>query len=215
MVWHSSIVFVKLHSNQHCNTIYYASASLSYSFKYTKLTPQTFVGTLVGTSALLSVMLGGIVCAATYGVFSVHFNTFLPANNEIGVFGISALSGMFMMSFAMMLVLVAVNYLGLKSGNLIMFIPLILAFWLGDTQMYSSLPVAAIYASPYNSIQSLLYLAYNGKTVYAQLYNSATPALQWPLLVVSVIAWIAVLLFVDIYLLRRLKPRQTEEGRQI
>jgi hypothetical protein len=122
---------------------------------------------------------------------------------------------MFMISFAMMLVLVAVNYLGLKSVNLIMFVPLILALWLGDTQMYSNLPVAAVYASPYNSIQSLLYLAYNGKTLYAQLYNTAAPALQWPLLVASVFIWIAILLLVEVFLLRRLKPKQIEGGRQI
>lgn len=196
-------------------TIYYASSSLSFSFKYTKLTPQSFVSTLVGSSAILSVMLGGIVGAVTYGVFSIHFGAAVPASNLCGVLAVAALSGMFMMTFAMLLVLIAVNYIGLKSVTLIMMIPLILAFWLGDTQMYSNMPLAAIYASPYNSIQSLLYLAYQGKNVYAQLYNTATPALQWPLLVVSVTAWIAVLLAADIYLLRRLKPRQTEEARQI
>ena len=196
-------------------TIYYASPSLAYSFKYTKLTPKSFVGTLIGSSTILGVILSIVVIAATCGLFSYHFNQNLTPSNLFGALGVAALAGIFMMTFAMLIVLVVVNYIGLRSVNLMTFIPLMLAFWLGDTQMYSNLPVAAIYASPYNVIQSLLYLSYKGTNVYAQLYNSATPVLQWPILVTSIVAWISLFVLIDVFLLGRLKSRQAEEARQI
>jgi hypothetical protein len=75
---------------------------------------------------------------------------------------------------------------------------MILAFWLGDTQMYSNMPLAAIYASPYNALQTLLYLSFSGNNVYAQLYDPTTSALQWSILLASIIAWVVVLVAVDV-----------------
>ena len=196
-------------------TIYYASPSLAYCFKYSKLTPKSFVGALIGSSSILGVMLSALVLIATSSLFSYHFNQSLVPSNPIGAVGVAALAGVFMMTFAMLIVLIVVNYVGLRSVNLMTFIPLMLAFWLGDTQMYSNLPTAVIYASPYNAIQSLLYLGYNGRTVYAQLYNSATPVLQWPILLISMFAWISLFILIDVFLLGRLRSRQAEEARQI
>lgn len=196
-------------------TIYYASSSLQYSFKYTKLTPRLLVSTLVGSSSLLGMVLSSIVMTATFVFFSYHFNTMLAPGNVVGCIVVAALAGMFMMAFAIMLVLIALNYLGARSINLIMLVPMLLAFWLGTLQVDASMPVAAIYISPYNAIQSLLYSAYSGSSVYAQVYNPATPVLDWSLLIASVVTWIIVLIVIDIYLLRRVKPRSIEEARQI
>jgi hypothetical protein len=82
------------------------------------------------------------------------------------------------MALAALLVRVAVKYLDLKSVRLLMFLPLMLAFGLGDTQMYSTMPRCSHLRSPYNVISSLLYQCYGRTIVYAQFYNSATPALQ-------------------------------------
>lgn len=196
-------------------TIHCASSSLSYSFRYTKLTPRTLVATLVSSSSLLGMILSAVVMTATFVFFSVHFSSSIAPGNIIGGILVAALAGMFMMAFAIMLMLVAVNYLGARSITPIMLIPMLLAFWLGTVQVDSNMPLAAIYISPYNAIQSLLYASYSGTNVYAQLYNPATPVLDWTWLLVSLVAWTVGLIVIDVFLLRRLKPRPIEEGRQI
>jgi hypothetical protein len=196
-------------------TIYYASSSLAYSFRYTRLTPLSYVGTLIGSSSVLGVMLSVIMLVATYGLFSSHFGMNLIPGDPIGAIAVSALGGVFMMSFAMLLVLIVVNYVGLRSINLVTFVPLIIAFGLGYGQLLSSMPVSLLYSSPYNAIQSLLYQAYGGTPAPVQFTNPTGATLDWPYLVVSLMVWIAILLLTDSFLLRRLRPRQVEEGRQI
>jgi hypothetical protein len=196
-------------------SIYYASSSLVYSFKYTKLTPKSYIGSLVGSSSVLGVVLSVIMLGATYAFFSAKFGLNLAPSNTLGAIAVSALAGVFMMTFAMLLVLIVVNYVGLRSINLVTFVPLILAFGLGFTQLTNPFPQALVYVSPYNSIQSLLFHAYSGLPATVQLDNSASATLYWPILVISLLCWILALTLVDTFLLRRLKPRQLEEGRQI
>jgi hypothetical protein len=196
-------------------TIYHASASLTYSFKYTKLTPKIYVGTLIGSASIIGLILSVIMLFGTSGLFSAHFGLSVVPSNPLGAVGISVLAGVFMMSLAMLLVLVSVNYLGLRSVTLVMYLPFALAAGLGDTQMYSAIPLTFLYASPFNAISSLLYQTYSGTNVYAQFYNPATPALQWPILLVTLAVWIVALLAIDIALLGHLRPKQAEEGRQI
>jgi hypothetical protein len=196
-------------------SVYYASSSLVYSFKYTKLTPIAYVGTLVGSSSALGVILSALMILSTYGIFSADFGFNLAPVNPLGAFAVSALAGVFMMTFSMLLVLIVVNYFGLQNVNLVTFVPLILAFGFGLATINSALPAWLIYASPYNAIQSLLYSGYGGLAPHVQLTDPTSQALQWPYLVVSLVAWIILFLGIDGVLLRRLKPRQVEEGRQI
>jgi hypothetical protein len=109
-------------------TIYYASSSLAYSFKYTRLTPVSYIGTLIGSSSILGVMLSAIMLLATYWMFSYRFGIGLVPHNPLGAVAISALGGVFMMSFAMLLVLIVVNFIGLRSMSLVEFVPLLFAF---------------------------------------------------------------------------------------
>ncbi|MDG6991435.1 MAG: hypothetical protein JRM99_08490 [Nitrososphaerota archaeon] len=196
-------------------TIYYASSALAYGFRYTRLTPASYIGTLMGSSSALGVVLSAIMLVATYGLFSWRFGTALVPSDPLGAVAVSAMGGVFMMGFAMLLVLVVVNYVGLRSINLVTFVPLILAFGLGYSQLLSSMPQWLLYSSPYNAIQSLLYLAYSGTPAPVEFTNPTAATLDWPYLVVSLVAWIAALLLADSVLLRRLRPRQVEEGRQI
>jgi hypothetical protein len=119
------------------------------------------------------------------------------------------------MTLSTLLVTIAVNYVGLQSMSLVSFVPLLLAFGLGFTQLFTSLPVALTYLSPYNAIDSMLYQAYSGNPATVQLVNPSSTALQWPYLLVSLVGWIAALLLADSFLLQRLRPRQVEEGREI
>lgn len=196
-------------------SIYFAGSSLVYSFKYTKLTPLSYIGTLLGSSSVLGILLSAIMLASTYGFYTARFGLNLVPSDPLGAIAVSALAGVFMMTFAMLLVLIVVNYVGLRSINLVTFVPLILAFGLGFTSLTNPLPSSFLYASPYNAIQALLYSAYSGSVAPVQLDNPASAALYWPYLLISLVAWIVLLLVVDSILLRRLKPRQLEEGRQI
>ena len=196
-------------------TIYYASSALVYGFRYTKLTPISYVGTLLGSSSVLGIFLSVIMLVCTFGIFSAKFGFNLLPVNAVAAVGVSALAGIFMMTFSMFLVLLVVNYMGLQNIDLVTFVPLILAFGLGLSTISTSLPIGVLYASPYNAIQSLLYMSYGGLAPHAQLTDPTSSVLQWQYMLVSLVAWIVLLLGVDSFLLRRLKPRQVEEGRQI
>jgi hypothetical protein len=196
-------------------SIYYASSSLAYGFRYTRLTPSSYVGTLVGSSSILGILLSAIMLVTTYGLFSAKFGFNLAPSDPITAVLVSALAGVFMMTFAMLLVLIVVNYVGLQSINLVTFIPLILAFGLGFTQLTTALPSTLLYVSPYNAIESLLYQAYSGNPATVQLVNPASATLQWPYLSASLLLWITAFFLADSFMLKRIKPRQAEEGRQI
>lgn len=215
--WYSTIALYSLSSLaiSISYSIFYASSSLVYSFKYTKLKPASYVGTLLGSSSVLGVLLSAIMLVCTYALFSERFGFNLVPSNPIAAVLSSALAGVFMMTLSMLLVSIVVNYLGLQSMNLVSFIPLLLAFGLGFSQLFTALPVALTYLSPYNAIDSLLYQAYSGNPATIELANPSSVVLQWPYLLASLLGWIAALLLVDSLLLQRLRPRQVEEGREI
>ena len=141
--WYSTVALYSLSSLaiSIVYSIYYASSSLAYCFRYTKLTPLSYVGTLVGSSSVLGILLSAIILAATFVMFSAKFGFNLTPSDPVGAVLVSALAGVFMMTLAMLLVLIVVNYVGLQSINLVSFVPLLLAFGLGFTQLFSSLPL--------------------------------------------------------------------------
>ena len=57
--WYSTVALYSLSSLaiSIVYSIYYASSSLAYCFRYTKLTPLSYVGTLVGSSSVLEMLL--------------------------------------------------------------------------------------------------------------------------------------------------------------
>jgi hypothetical protein len=196
-------------------SIYYSSSSLAYGFRYTKLTPISYEGTLIGSSSILGILLSGIMLVATYAMFSAKFGLNLLPSDPFAAIAISALAGVFMMTFAMLLVLIVVNYAGLQSISLVTFVPLLLAFGLGYTQLLTKLPTIVLYVSPYNAISSLLYQAYAGTPAISELSNPSSPILQWPYLLLSLVAWIFGFVLLNGFMLRGIRPRQVEEGRQI
>jgi hypothetical protein len=196
-------------------TVNYAGPSLAYGFRYTKLRPRSYMLALVACSAVLGVLMVILTLVLTSGMFSANFGYGLLPNDPLGAVALAAVSGVFMMTLAMLLVLFAVNYLGLRSVILIMFLPLIIVVGLENLQASGALPAAVVYASPFNAILSLLYQAFSSSPVYAGLYDTATEPLQWELLLISVLLWTALLLGIDLFLLRRLRPRSAEEERQL
>ncbi|HUL39541.1 MAG TPA: hypothetical protein VLU38_04540 [Methanomassiliicoccales archaeon] len=196
-------------------TISHASSSLAYSFRFTKLTPKAYLAALTCCASVIGVILVTLALGMTYGLFTASFGASMPPSYPLYAIGVSALVGVFMMAFAVLLMLVATNYLGLRSVNLIIFLPLLIITALGNLQMNSIIPAAAVYASPFNSIMSLLYESYSGTTAYTQLFNSSTQPLDTALLFLSIIVWTVALLMIDVVLLRKVKSAQLDDGRMM
>ena len=196
-------------------TISYASHSLAYSFRYTKLSPMSYILNLIGSSSVVGIILSVIMILSTFALFSERFGVSLPPSEFGTAIGVSALAGVFEFAFGAAIVLLVVNYLGLQSQGFVNFLPVMLTIFLGLSQAFVTLPKLLVYLSPFNEIESLLYLGYSGQTPHVSLSDPTTAILNSQLLLLALIAWIAILVSVDGFLLKRLKPRQLEEGRQI
>jgi hypothetical protein len=196
-------------------SVIYATYSLAYSFRYTKLRPLTYLSNLGAASGIVGVTLGVVMLLSTYALFSYKFGVNLvPASPVLAVF-VAALTGVFMYSLGMFLVLLLINFLGLKNESFVSFIPLILAYGFGFTQLYAKLPASLLYASPYNAIQGLMYHAYSVQPVPVQFTAPTGVSLDPFLLGVSLVAWVVLLILVDSAMLRRIKTRDVEEARQV
>jgi hypothetical protein len=196
-------------------TISYASYSLAYSFRYTKLSPLSYILNLLGSSSVVGIILSAIMLVITFGLFSERFGMSLPPSNVGVAIGVSALAGVFEFALGAAIVLIVVNYLGMQSQGFTNFLPVMLSVFLGLSQAFAALPKLLIYLSPFNEIESLLYFGYSGMTPHVLLSDPTTAVLDWQYLVLGLAAWITILVSVDGFLLKRLKPRQIEEARQI
>ncbi len=192
----------------------YGSSSLAFAFRYTRLTPQGFLVSIVGGSAVLGLVLDVVLITATAGMFGARFSTAILPADAPGLVGMSVLGGVFFMALSATLALAAINYLGLRSSNYVGYVPLLLSFVLGNAQVDVALPRGVIYASPFNDLTSLLFQGYSGTTPTAELGTSSVP-LDWPFLLVGLVVWTGVLLTTTLVLLGGIRARQVEEGRQI
>jgi hypothetical protein len=215
--WYAIIVILSLSmlAVAVSSSLTYGSAALSYSFRYTRLTPGGFLFSLVGGSAVLGFFLSFLMLGATVGVFGARFGRLLLPSNVLGLLGVSLLAGVFMMALATVLLLVVINYLGLKSTSFVAFVPLLLSYAFGLGQVYAPLPAWLLYGSPYNDLTSLLYEGYAGRPTPVEISTSSASVLSWPWLVVALLAWTLVLTGVAAFLLPRIRSRQLEEGRQV
>jgi hypothetical protein len=197
------------------NSLTWGSAALSYSFRFSKLSPRSFFGSVVGGSAVMGTVLSFAMLGCTIGIFGVRFGIrFVPADLP-ALIGTSVGAGVFYMALATTLMLVVINYLGLKSSAFVGFVPLLLSYTFGLAQIYVQLPIWLLYASPYNEIASLLYQAFVGHPTPVQIGGSASPVLSWPYLAGGLVVWTLLLSGTAAWLLGRIKARQIEEGRQI
>jgi hypothetical protein len=197
------------------SSITYGTSALAFSFRYTRLTPASYALSLVVAAAAMAVLLSFVMAAVVSGLFSAHFgSTILPVNVP-AIIGVAVLSGAFMMGLATTLVLVVVNYLGLRSMNFVEFFPLILSYIFGFTQLFLEVPAWVLYLSPWNDMESLLYQAFSGTPARVVLANTASPVLSWPLSVGALLGWVAVLVGSASFLLARVRSVSIQEGRQI
>jgi len=196
-------------------SLIYSTHSLAYAFRYTKLKPLSYLANIVASSLIVGVVLSVIMLLLTYAIFSYRFGaSAAPVNPALAV-PVAALAGVFMYALATMLVLIIINALGLKNQNFVSFIPLLLGYVFGFTQLFVALPNIVIYASPYTAIQDLLYHAYSGEPIPEVLSNPTGTTLSPTYLAVSLVAWTLILLLIDSAMLRRIKPKSVEEARQV
>ncbi len=196
-------------------SLIYSTHSLSYSFKFTKLRPSTYLGNAILSSTIVGLILSMIMVGFTYAFFGYKFGMDMGPKELIILILISALSGIFMFSFTILLVLLTINYFGLKHQNFVSFIPLLLGYAFGFTQLYVQLPSLLVYLSPYNNIQDLLYYAYSGQPFPLVFTNPNTITLNPLYSLFSLILWTVFLLLLDLYLFGKIRPRNVEEARQI
>ena len=197
------------------NSLTYGSAALAYTFRYSKLTPRGYFGSIVGGSAVVGTVLSFVMLGATMAIFGVRFGTRLVPADLLSLLGTSVGAGVFYMALSTTLMLVVINFLGRKSASFVGFVPLLLSYTFGLAQIYVPLPVWLVYGSPYNDIASLLYQSFTGNPTPVQISGSGSAALSWPFLAVGLILWTLLLSLTAAWLLGRVKARQIEEGRQI
>ncbi len=214
--WYAVIVLIALSllSAAIAGSFAYGSSSLAYAFRYTRLTPTGYLGSIIGGSAVLGLVLNIVLLGATAGMFGVRFSTAIPPADPLGLLAVSLLGGVFFMALAATLTLTAINWLGLRSTNYVGYIPLLLAFILGNAQLYVALPRWFVYGSPFNDLTSLLFQGYSGTTATVEL-GSSSVALAWIPLLIGFLIWTGVLIATTLVLLRRIRARHLEEGRQI
>ncbi len=197
------------------SSLTYGTEALAFSFRYTRLTPVSYVASLLVAAAAIGVLLSLVMAGLVSGLFSAHFGTAIGPANLAGLVGVSVLAGAFMMGLGTVLVLVVVNYLTLRSLSFIEFVPLVLSYIFGFAQLYVALPAAALYLSPWNDMESLLFEAYRGAPATATLAVSSSVTLYWPYCVAGLAAWVLVLVAAASLLLGRIRPVSIQEGRQI
>ena len=193
----------------------YGSSALAYSFRFTALTPNGYFLSIVGGSAVLGLFLTFLMLGGTVGVFGARFDaTIVPANIP-AIIGVSLLAGVFYMALTTTLMLVVINYLGLKSTSFAGYVPLLFSYAFGLGQIYVRFPSWVLYGSPFNDLTSLLFQGFTGAPTPVRISNATQAVLSWPLLAIGLLAWILVLSVLAALLLRRIRARQLEEGRQI
>jgi len=197
------------------NSYTYGSAALSYSFRFSKLSPRSFFGSVVGGAAVMGAALSCVMLGCTLVLFGIRFGARLAPTDVPALLAVSVAAGVFYMALATTLMLIVINYLGLKSSSFVAFVPLLFSYAFGLAQVYAQLPAWLLYVSPYNEIESLLYQAFVGQPPRLQIGGTSSEVLAWPYLAVGLVLWTLLLSGSAAWLLGRIKSRQVEEGRQI
>ncbi len=196
-------------------SITYGTSSLAYSFRYTRLTPRGYSVALVVAAMTMGVILTTLMIVVVSWLFSAHFGTLILPRNPLLIVGVAALAGAFMMGLAVCLVLLVVNYLGLRNMSFVGFVPLILAYIFGFAQLFLHLPAWFLYLSPWNDIESLLYQGFGGSPANAALAPGNGAPLLWTISAGALVAWILALGAIASLLLGRIRSVSLQEGRQI
>lgn len=169
----------------------------------------------MGSTSIVGGIIGFIIILFTILLFSSKTGyLIIPAYPELSVL-VFVVTGMSMFLFSAVLVIFANNYTGLKSISFIVFIPQLLSYLFGFSELGINLPSLIVYASPFSDISRLLFQTYYGKASPLNVSNGTGPALNPYILVFSLLLWTTFLFVLAMFLVKRIKPRSIEEGRQV
>ncbi len=196
-------------------SVYYANSSLAYGFRFTRLKPSGYIRDLMISTSIMTGIIGAIITVLTIILFRTKSGYLLIPKFPEFLLLMFFVTGIFMFLLSAVLVMFANNYIGLKSVTLIAFIPQLLSFLFGLSEIGTSLPNEIVYGSPFTDIARIMYQTYYGKASPLNFSNATSPTLNPYIMMVSLIFWIALLFVLAMFLIRRIKAVSIEGGRQV
>jgi len=195
------------------SSLLYASKSIRYVTKYTRLSPSRFLIENLVSSLVALLVISGIMFVSVTFIFFAKFGYILIPVDPLGLlFGVF-LSTLFIYVFSLFLNLLIIILRAPKSSAFMSFLPLILAF-----TAYAALWIDfgyATYFSPFNCIISICYYFFSGKS--PPTGNFLMPGEKMLVNVsyaaTSLTLWWVFLMIVDIYLLKKMRGVGIEEIR--
>lgn len=195
------------------SSLLYSSRSIRFVTKYTKLSPSGFLVENLVSSVLSLLAISVVMFISITGVFYVRFRFFMMPVNPIGlVFGV-LLSTLFIYALALFLNLSVIILRAPKSASFISFLPFVLAF-----TAYAALWVDfgnVAYFSPFNCIVSVCYYFFSGQAPPTGnfLALGGQNLVNASLVIGSLLAWSAILMVLNVFLLRKMRGVGVEEIR--
>lgn len=195
------------------NGLLYASKSIRFITKYTKLSPSRFILENLLSSLIGLMIISGVMFVSVMIVFYTKFGMLiLPVNFGGLLFGI-LLSTLFIYVLSLFLNMLIVILRTPKSASFIAFLPIIFAF-----TAYSALWIdfgIIAYLSPFNCIVSICYYFFSGEKPPTGDYF--TPGeknlVNINYTLASLAIWLAFLIIVNALLLKKMRGIGIEEIR--
>jgi hypothetical protein len=194
-------------------SLIYSSKSVRYVTKYTKLSPSRFLLENLLSSLTVLLTISVIMFISILLAFYAKLGIVILPVDAIGTVFSIFLGVLFLYALSLFLNLLVVVLRAARSATLISFLPLILGFL-----SYSAIWIdfgAGAYVSPFNSVMSLCYYYFSGKSAPTGSYliPGAGTLMDMPLVILSLVVWLASLLVMDIVLLRKMRGVNVEDIR--
>jgi hypothetical protein len=203
--------------------ISYQTGGLPHLFRFSRLTPAYFLGSLLLGSVLSTLIIGTYMLILVTLLFSYSLKTWIAPIDIPLTYLTLALAGVFFSSLSLILGGLTARF-NRKTSQFVNFIPLILSYLFGYAYLYMDLG-KSVYLTPFNAVELLGISAFTGKEAplsYASLYlygGSSTaphfPTVSNSLLILNLCLWSLVLCSASAFLLRRLYLNPVEEGKML
>jgi hypothetical protein len=196
------------------STLLYASKSIRYVTKYTKLSPSRFLIENFASSLVALLTISTVMFASIVGVFYTKFGFVMVPSNAIGLSLSIFLGTLFIYALSLFLNSLVVVLRSAKSASFIFFLPVIFAF-----TAYASLWIDfgnLTYFSPFNCIVSTCYYYFSGKappTGGLIMMPDERTLVDVNMTLISLIAWLITLMVFNVFLLRKMRGISIEEIR--
>jgi hypothetical protein len=196
------------------STLLYASKSIRYVTKYTKLSPSRFLFENLASSLIVLLTISTVMFVSIGGVFYAKFGFVIMPFDAMGLSLSIFLGALFIYALSLFLNSLVIVLRSAKSASFIFFLPLIFAF-----TAYASLWIDfgnLTYFSPFNCIVSMCYYYFSGKappTGELIMMRDGRNLVDVNMTLISLIAWSIILMALNVFLLRKMRGVSIEEIR--